>query len=275
MKSYVGEKTRTFLFRLDDGEILPDALVGALHAAGVATGWVRATGVLRDVELRAYDAAAGSLGGARHLTGSLLAVSIDGVVGMVQGHPSVALRAVLARDGEAGLETFAGEIVRARTAGLDAIVTSIDDVAVGLSVDARSGLMLIDGGASEGEPGRAPARPAAPEPKREPAWTQAIAASARAEPLRPATPRPPENAPIPPRPVRPATADAELLFPEAGDVVEHFAFGRCEVLKSDGDRLHLRVGKDAHVREIALEMLKVVEQPTEGPHRRFKLLRKM
>lgn len=275
MKSYAGEKTRTFLFRLEDGDILPDVLADALAAAGVATGWVRATGVLCDVELRAYDASTGSLGGTRHLAGPLLAVSLDGVVGMVEGHPSVALRGVLARDGEAGLETFAGEVVHARTAGLDAIVTSMDDVAVGLCLDARSGVTLIDSGAPGGEPRREPARRTPTEPRHEPAWTQAINASANADPLRPATPRPIENAPIPPRPVRPAPPEGELLFPEAGDVVEHFAFGRCEVLKSDGDRLHLRVGKDAHVREIALEMLKVVEQPTEGPHRRFKLLRKM
>ena len=71
---------------------------------------------------------------------------------------------------------------------------------------------------------------------------------------------------MPVRPMKPAAAEEEEhLYPEPGDVVEHFAFGRCEVVKSDGDRLHLRVGKDGRVKEIALEMLKVAAlPPVEG-----------
>ena len=64
-------------------------------------------------------------------------------------------------------------------------------------------------------------------------------------------------------------------MPEAGDVVEHFAFGQSEVIKSDGERLHLRIGKDGRVKEIALEMLKVSPLESNGPQRRFKLDRKM
>jgi hypothetical protein len=179
-----------------------------------------------------------------------------------------------------GLETFAGEIVAARVTGLDAIVTSLDDVAVALSFDVRAGVTLVGSGGSSGDASRtarprpAPPPVAPPAPKREPAWTQAIDASSHAEP--PRAMRMTENAPMPQRPLRPPTVDeGDQPIPEAGDVVEHFAFGRCEVLKAEGDRLHLRVGKDARVREIALEMLRVVEQPTEGPRRRFKLERKM
>ena len=60
-------------------------------------------------------------------------------------------------------------------------------------------------------------------------------------------------------------------------MVQHFAFGNCEVLRSDGDRLHLKVGKDGRIREIALEMLKVTlldEDPNARP-RHFKLDRKL
>ena len=57
----------------------------------------------------------------------------------------------------------------------------------------------------------------------------------------------------------------------------HFAFGRCEVVTSDGDRLHLRLGKDGRVKEIALEMLKVTPlAPVEGATgKHFKLDRKL
>jgi hypothetical protein len=64
--------------------------------------------------------------------------------------------------------------------------------------------------------------------------------------------------------------------PEAGDVVDHFAFGPSEVLRSDGDRLHLRVRKDGRIREIALEMLRVSRLPdTEDGKRRFRLERRI
>ena len=74
----------------------------------------------------------------------------------------------------------------------------------------------------------------------------------------------------------PVAEEEDAPFPEAGDVVEHFAFGRCEVLKSDGDRLRLRVGKDGRVREIALEMLRVSPlESNEESRKRFKLDRKL
>jgi hypothetical protein len=74
--------------------------------------------------------------------------------------------------------------------------------------------------------------------------------------------------------VRPAP-DLDAPTPEAGDVVDHFAFGRCDVLKSDGDRLHLKVHKDGRIREIALEMLRVTRLEDSNGKRRFKLERRM
>jgi hypothetical protein len=46
------------------------------------------------------------------------------------------------------------------------------------------------------------------------------------------------------------------------------------VLKSDGDRLHLRT-KDQRVKEIALEMLRVTPLPEEDGHRRYRLDRRL
>jgi hypothetical protein len=80
---------------------------------------------------------------------------------------------------------------------------------------------------------------------------------------------------IPPRPARPGP-DLDSPFPEPGDVVDHFAFGPCDVIRSDGDRLHLRVRKDGRIREIALEMLRVsaLDDADDGK-RRFKLERRL
>jgi hypothetical protein len=105
----------------------------------------------------------------------------------------------------------------------------------------------------------------------------ALDASERAEPARRAG-APTQGstaAPIPVRPPKPEL-DLDVVVPERGDVVEHFAFGRCEVVRSDGERLHLKVLKDGRVREIALEMLRVIPLgASEDDVRRFKLERRL
>jgi predicted DNA-binding protein with PD1-like motif len=244
--------TRAILAHLSEGATLPEAIVELLRAEGVATGTVRGHGVLRDATLRVFAPALGAMGLPRKLGGTSQAVVLDGSVGMHEGAPAVRLRAVLSRETETGVETVAGELVGARIVALELLVTSLDDVAVPLAV--------------------------AEEPKEaaQPAWSEAVRASPGSDPRLSA-----KNAPGPVRtmPVRPPTRNTgsdAAIFPEAGDAVEHFAFGTCDVLKSDGDRLHLRVHKDQRVKEIALEMLRVhlLSEPDERP-RRFKLERKL
>ncbi len=52
-------------------------------------------------------------------------------------------------------------------------------------------------------------------------------------------------------------ASAATQVPRRGDSVDHFAFGRCEIVKCDGVRAHLRLSKDGRVKELALDLLKV------------------
>ncbi|MGH7298589.1 MAG: hypothetical protein ACRELB_26855, partial [Polyangiaceae bacterium] len=112
------------------------------------------------------------------------------------------------------------------------------------------------------------------------AWSSALEASAPAADARHryspgGAPAATVSAPIPQRPARPHT-DLDSPAPEPGDSVDHFAFGRADVLKTDGDRLHLKVHKDGRIREIALEMLKVTALPdADDGRRRFKLERRM
>jgi hypothetical protein len=76
------------------------------------------------------------------------------------------------------------------------------------------------------------------------------------------------------RPLR--AKDEPDVYPELGDTVNHFHFGDCTVVGSDGDRIKLRQdGKDGRVREVALTMLKI-GPPIVGADgkRHFMLLRK-
>lgn len=120
--------------------------------------------------------------------------------------------------------------------------------------------------------------------------TEAPRSAPREEPAAPPSPRPPE-AGAPPAPApgaapqvllsptlpkRPGSRSLEPEFyPEEGDVVTHFAFGRCLVVTSDGERLRLQQERDGRVREVALSMLRIEEPTTlEGGKRHFELQRK-
>jgi predicted DNA-binding protein with PD1-like motif len=286
IRASASETCRHLVLRASAGEPIPEGIVRALREHGVQSGWLRASGVLADVELRAYDPELGGLGSTRRIAGPLHVLSMEGAIGQSDGEPSFSMRAVLARESDVGLVTVAGEIAQARATALEILVIALDDVTLERALDA-AGVWLLSSGegapAAAGTPERAPHAPvrAAPSP---PAWSAALEASEDAQP--PAPPRaraasPPSassgasTAAIPPKPPRPGP-DLDVPFPEPGDVVDHFAFGVCDVLRSDGDRLHLKVRKDGRMREIALEMLRVSALAESGDgKRRFKLERRI
>ncbi len=282
MKSYSIERARHLVLRAAEGDVLPDDVNRVLGDQGVTCGWIRASGVLADVELRVFDGSIGGLAKSRRIAGTVQALSLEGSVALDGGEPSMGMRAVLARETDRGMEVLAGEIVSARVVALEAFVTAFEDLSIGRALDARAHVVLFGDAADARHrpdddrpaPAAAPARPAPPVGAPPSVWSDAIAASAEKDDARPAA-RNALGGAMPARPVRPTREDDGAVLPEAGDVVEHFAFGRSEVLKSDGERLHIKVGKDGRIREIALEMLKVSPLESNGPHRRFRLDRKL
>ncbi|HEY2511263.1 MAG TPA: DUF296 domain-containing protein [Polyangiaceae bacterium] len=286
MKSYSSEKTRHLIFRAQEGESLPRDLERALLDEAVACGSLRGTGILADVELRAFDGVNGAPAEAWSFAGPLQALTLDGSIGLDGGSPAVTLRAVLARETDRGQEVMAGELVGARVVALEVFVTALDDQALTLTRDPRAHVRLV-GEATGGAPipkapgtgaavAAAPPAPPPPEPSPPAVWTEAINASTQADAARAAGNRGALGGAIPQRIARPQATEEEVFIPEEGDIVEHFAFGRMEVVKSDGDRLHLRMGKEGRVREIALEVLKVAPlPPAEGGQRRFRLDRRV
>jgi predicted DNA-binding protein with PD1-like motif len=283
------ERARHLVLRLSAGEMLPDSLDATLREEQVTCGWMRASGILADIEIRAFDPELGGLGRSRRIAGPVHVVALEGGMGLAQGEPSVSLRALIAREGDRGLETLAGEIVSARVVALEAFVTVLDDVTIERGLDPSAGVWLFGASgvaAGGGGGGAGPARPVrhAPQPPNRPqaptAWSSALEASEEPAP-EPAPVRSTSNrsgggggTAVPQRPPRP-TPDLDAIVPEAGDSVDHFAFGRCDVVRSDGDRLHLKVHKDGRIREIALEMLRVTRLEDSGAKRRFKLERRM
>jgi predicted DNA-binding protein with PD1-like motif len=282
--------SRHLILRLDETARLPESLLAALRDEVVLAGWLRASGVLTEVEIRCFDARGGGPGPARRIAGPVQAIVLEGSIGLSRGDVTCGLRAVLARETDSGLETIAGEIVDARVTALEVMITALDEVAVARQLDSTGVWMLDPSGNTARAPTQAPPPATAPRPQPEtPAWKDAVRTAETEPPPAHSPPKPavspgPKPSPtftaaaIPQRPARPKFDETEdHVYPDAGDIVEHFAFGRCEVVKSDGDRLHVRVGKDGRVKEIALEMLKVTPlAPVEGASgKHFRLDRKL
>jgi hypothetical protein len=249
VRSVSSEKVRNILLRGEPGDALPESITVAMDREQVASGVLRGGGVLDDVLLRAHGSEA-----PRKLAGRAHAVVIEGSVELAQ----VVLRAVIARETDRGLETLSGEIVSARVVSLEAHVTAFDDVP--------------EAPARKDAPPRPVPSKEVPKPS---AWSDAAIASATAATEAPA-PRPAQSSPalMPPRPVR-AKVEEDQPVPDAGDLVEHFAFGACDVVKVDGDRLHVRLPRDQRIKEIALEMLRVTPLPPDGDRKRWRLDRRM
>ena len=294
---------RHLLFRLAEPARLPDGMLAALRDEVVLAGWMRASGVLSDVQIRV-----GTSSAPRRIAGPVQVVMLEGSVGLSAGDVSCGLRIVVARETDSGgLETIAGDLVEARVNALEVHVTAFDDVVATRQLDA-SGVWLLDATSSSPPavqqapaPARAPSPAPAPAPAPAPFASAPVAAPApvhsgfsavvRANDVQvlapPTAPPPPAARPsptfsntnaMPARIAKPILPEEdEQAIPEPGDVVEHFAFGRCEVVKTDGDRLHVRLPKDQRVKEIALEMLRVsLLDPEEGQMtKHYKLSRKL
>lgn len=260
----MSERSRHLLLRGQEGDTLPRSVVRLLEERDVTSGWLRGGGILTAVELRTF----GERTRTRHLRGPVQLVSLEGSVGQLAGRVSVGMRAVLVYDTDRGVETVAGEIVHAEVLALEVLVTAFDDLRLERELDETTGTWMI--AASNATPAQQPVpapspapTPAAPPPPEVPAgWGAAIAASEAKE----------DEPPV--APARKAAALDALLRPRSGDFVEHFAFGRCEVLRADGDRIKIKVPKDGRIREISLAALRVTPIEGRGPKRSFRLERR-
>ncbi len=235
MKSYAVERARHVVVRATDGDVVPDDLARVLGDQGVRCGWVRASGVLVDVELRAFDGP----GTPRRIAGPVHALSLDGSVGLEHGEPSVGLRGVLVRETDRGMETLAGEILSARVVALEAFVTVFEDLAIGRALDAKANVVLFGGPGEAGSPADAE-RSAAPtslaravpapapsspgggtvaaggSPASPAAWSDAIAASADPDLSRHAASRGAVGGAIPRAPSGPSSPKRSRLPPRRG-----------------------------------------------------------
>jgi hypothetical protein len=212
-----------------------DLLEGLTALGQTGEGWVSGTGHVEAVELRVAGEDADPV---RVLRGRLTMVQLSGPAA---GPFSV----TLARASDVGIEVLGGVLVRARSAGVSLVFQTMSTSVASPARPAGTAGARPEPSVASGAEGAGGS-----------VWAVTALASARAR-------------------ARDAAEIDEGPMPEAGDLVEHFAFGRCEVLTADGDRLRIRdIDGPQRIREVSLSMLKV-SGPTDSDGKRlFQLTRK-
>jgi predicted DNA-binding protein with PD1-like motif len=284
MKTKRIESVEHRLLLLEKGDRWPECVVEALEKSGLTSGTFRGTAVLRDVEVRAYDAGAGAREPGRTLEGPVEALVLEGAFGLTRGSLAITTRAVLAMRDSFGERVTAGSVEGARIDGGEVVVTGFPGTDIVRTLRADAGVWLFqleaEMAASPGVArardrdddtrGTRPASTAAPGPSS--AWAALADASdaVTSAPIR--NDRLPKASP-PGRPAAPSGDDDEV-FVEQGAVVDHFSFGEGDVLKSDGERVHVRFERDGRIREFSLGVLKVTPAGTRRGKPYFKVTKR-
>jgi predicted DNA-binding protein with PD1-like motif len=276
------------LVLLEKGDRWPDALLEAIEKAGLSSGTFRGSAVLRDVEVRTFDSTAGQREGARHLEGPLEAVVIDGAFGLTRGSIAVTARTVLALRDSFGERITSGSVESARLDGGEVLVSGFPGTDLVRTMRGVAGVWLFQLEAeSIASPAQARERvrddEAAKAPKRSstmPAVAGAWASLADAsdamvsEPVREVRAAVTRAVQPPRAPHIVSDADDGNPSVEQGAVVEHFAFGEGDVLKSDGERIHARFERDGRIREVSLNVTKVTAAGTRRGKPYFKIAKR-
>ncbi len=203
---------------IPEGTPLVDALS---ESFGKRDGWLQAVGFVENVELKLAGEGADVR---RTYSGRFALASLSGPVGGPYG-------VTLSRTSGSGTEILAGLLMAATSGGVSAVFFSLTGERLGAERAAAPAPL----------PAAAPvSAPDAIRPKQPPAGASSFAARVGVRgPLG-------------------DDDDEDTLHPERGDLVEHFAFGRAEVLSVDGERLVLRdLFGPGRIREIALDRLTV------------------
>jgi hypothetical protein len=215
--------------------------VGASLTEGLAGfpsegGWVQAVGFVEDVELKLAGEGADVR---RTFRGRYVLASLAGPLSGPYG-------VSLSRVGGGGVEVLSGILEGGISAGVSAVCFSMTGARLG-APEAREA------------PTTNVAKPA-PSPK-----GVGPAAGLPARPASSFAARVGVGAPA-------EEHDEDEPLPERGDLVEHFAFGRAEVLSIEGDRLVLRdLYGPGRIREIALDRLSIKGPLEHDGKRMYKL----
>lgn len=244
----------TFVLSFDGPVDLVHALESDLVRRGISSAWVRARADMRELSVKHVEP--DGLSRTQHQSEALWpSVELEG---MVSNSESTRLHVRGVRASEFGYVHIAGELCGGLASRVSVLVLVLGDS--GHTTRAPSAPEFFETSRSTKPPeergarGRTVAAPTAPPAAGSP-WAAVLREAEKHEEA-------------------PAASGDKL--PRRGDQVDHFAFGRCEIVKCDGERAHLRLAKDGRIKELALDLLKITLLGFEpGGARRYKFDRKV
>ena len=262
--------------QLGPGEDLLGGLLGLCRKHLVRAGTIRVTGVLQDLALANYDGAGKGMGVPRTFRGAVMLVSGEGVVAEHKGKNDVALRVVISRQRDNGVEVLGGQCTGARVVTCEFVIDALEDVILRREIDRGVGMPIISEAISAADIAAAPeemttdqdllATAKTVKVQDKPAGTQrgmeALPAPAKLPVFEP---------PTEPGSLEPEEAEEPYRAVKPGDILEHQQFGRCEVQKysSDEDFVTVRLRNGRLVR-LSLEVLELrFERDEEGGRQLF------
>jgi predicted DNA-binding protein with PD1-like motif len=284
MKSKRIEALDHRLVLLEKGDRWPESLVEAIEKAGLTSGTFRGSAVLRDVEVRTFDTTVAQREGGRTLEGPVEAITLEGAFGLTRGTLAITTRAVLALRDTFGERMAAGAVEAARVDGGEVLVSGFAGTDLVRTMRSDAGVWLFQleaelagaprSATRDDEPRATKSAAAPPVTPTASAWA-ALADASEAVTSAPATPpRPGVAKTMQPARITSAHSGDDDPIVEQGAVVEHFTFGEGDVLKSDGERVHVRFERDGRIREFSLAVLKVTAAGTRRGKPYFKVTKK-
>jgi predicted DNA-binding protein with PD1-like motif len=272
-------KGRRILGQLGPGEDLLGGLLGICRKHRVRAGSLRVTGVLQDLALANYDGAGKGMTVPRTFRGAVTLVSGEGIVAEHRGKNDVALRVVISRQRDNGVEVLGGQCTGARVVSCEFIIDAFEDVILRRDTDRGAGMPIITEAISAADIAEVQeeAQPSGDELLAtaktlkildRPAGTQrGMEALPQAEPQPVSEAEPVETGLLPDEPEE-EIAPERMVKP--GDILEHQQFGRCEVEKcsSDEDFVTVRLRNNRLVR-LSTEVLDLRYDGDEGGGRQL------
>ncbi len=241
---------------IDRGAGLFDALRDICRQHEVRCAELRASGSLESVGLASFDQSRRDFGPTRELSGNLELVSLYGTVSEHDGELPLTAHATLARDRDSGMEVVGGRVRNATVFSVEYVIETMDDVLLRRAADRDTGLV---------------------------SWVEALTDTATPIPTDIASPPPMAPIPDPPKPTpTPTPAATATPTPSAptsspdyseihpGDIMVHPKFGRCTVMRIEGDQefVHVRL-RNGRIVRLSLEILTLQPQGTEDGQRIF------
>lgn len=264
-------KVRRILGQLGPGEDLLGGLLGVCRKYRVRAGSLKITGVLQDLALANYDGAGKGMGVPRTFRGAVMLISGEGVIAEHKGKNDVALKVVISRQRDNGVEVLGGQCTGARVVSCEFVIDALEDVLLRREIDRGAGMPIISEAISAADLDGAPEEAPTDQDMLATAKTLKVndrpAGTQRGMEALPTPVQPPEPDPVSPEP---DMEEEPYRIIKPGDVLEHQQFGRCEVQKcsADEDFITVRLRNGRLVR-LSLEVLDLRFERDEGGGRQL------